>query len=86
MLLAEGVQHGQELGQRGRRQSHAQEPAQRAPGHHGQPGQVGRQSQLLVGARQRAQALALHPRRTSFHARQYEDLLSQGEKYLSRSV
>lgn len=49
MLLAAWIQRSQQLGLRGRGQSHAQEPAQRAPRHHRQPGQVRRQSQLLEG-------------------------------------
>ena len=47
MLLAHGVQHSQQLSLRGCRQSHGQEPAQRAPRQHRQLRQVRRQSQLL---------------------------------------
>lgn len=54
-LLADRIQHGQQLGLRGCGQSQAQEPAQCAHGHHRQLGQVGGQSQLLGELRQGAQ-------------------------------
>lgn len=47
VLLAHRIQHGQQLGLRGCGQGHAQEPVQHAGRHHGQPGQVRGQSQLL---------------------------------------
>lgn len=54
-LLADRIQHGQQLGLRGCGQSQAQEPAQCAHRHHRQLGQVGGQSQLLGELRQGAQ-------------------------------
>lgn len=47
VLLADRIQHGQQLGLRGCGQGHAQEPVQHARRHHRQPGQVRGQSQLL---------------------------------------
>lgn len=60
-LLAGRVEHGQQLRLRGRGQSHAQEPVQRARGHHGQLGQVRGQSQLLGEIRQQLRPSACSP-------------------------